>query len=684
MKESELRDILSSKLGVIEAQLVFKDKEKYIPNHLGTRGFIDIYATDANNKHVLIELKKSKSTSRETLNEILKYVEGVKSYFGCREDEIRVIVVATDWSELLVPFSRLLSDTTISIAGKELIVNENPISLICKPITPLNTNNGRFIAPWYDFFWYKNHNSLEKGISSIEKNCKNKKILNYFLLVLSINPAIPSIPRSKRIGILSKLSPIKNIEPELYEYIVVFSQQINTEKEYLDILLKDEDVYNSTLESLDDYIGDDRLCILHEAIRDMEPYPYSEDIEIGNPEKLYEYLNSYGFIVKDIYRYGSFLRNQILNDATILNEIIGFSGNSSHKLKKKINLSDKSQSFLLKEEIKSVLWNNEVWRDRILLNISSLEAEHPNCTIDIDLFSPSSGFFTIYNKIVRDDGFIYLPYYFINVEDDGFSLKYFGALDIYGKAKKFDEIVDSYYNGQVDMLIHTISSGGYEPRDNDIMDDAGLIYRNYRVEESESEIILYAMRDGKWRREGLFEQSDFFERYIIENKDFIDDLLANIYPYDNGFYFSSVYEKNIIVSRDEVESKDLSKILNKLKPLIISKKLASKSEGKIEISFDGYNHDSRELFQINEVIDYVKSFSNEFPYLFYFIKKDSVYKTLLIIYLCHYHDKNSDEACLSFFNDQFCGLNQITDWLNMSLDENKRITEEVTNSITGI
>ncbi|HIF0959893.1 TPA: endonuclease NucS domain-containing protein, partial [Klebsiella pneumoniae] len=105
MKENELRDLVCERIDILGEDLILLDKEKYLPNKLGTKGFIDIYAKDKQNNHVLIELKRSNQAARQALHEVMKYAEGVKLYFGANDDEIRIIIASTEWSELLVPFS---------------------------------------------------------------------------------------------------------------------------------------------------------------------------------------------------------------------------------------------------------------------------------------------------------------------------------------------------------------------------------------------------------------------------------------------------------------------------------------------------------------------------------------------------------------------------------------------------
>jgi RecB family endonuclease NucS len=78
------------------------------PSDIGTRSFIDILARDDRERWVLIELKRSNAAAREAIHEIFKYTETVKKHLGARDDELRAIIVSTEWKELLIPFSRLV------------------------------------------------------------------------------------------------------------------------------------------------------------------------------------------------------------------------------------------------------------------------------------------------------------------------------------------------------------------------------------------------------------------------------------------------------------------------------------------------------------------------------------------------------------------------------------------------
>lgn len=121
MLESPLRDLLATQLSILEPGLTLLELEQYIPSAIGTRSFIDILTRDERGRWVLIELKRSDAAAREAIHEVYKYVEAVKGHLGARDDEIRAIIVSTEWKELLLPFSRFVHDTSISVKGVKIL-----------------------------------------------------------------------------------------------------------------------------------------------------------------------------------------------------------------------------------------------------------------------------------------------------------------------------------------------------------------------------------------------------------------------------------------------------------------------------------------------------------------------------------------------------------------------------------
>lgn len=686
MKESEIRDILAVNLHVIEDGLILQEKEKYIPNDLGTRGFIDIYAQDKKGNHVLIELKRSKPATRETLHEILKYVEGVKLHFGARDDEVRVIIASTEWSELIVPYSRFLSMANISITGMKINIDDKSNSITTEKVVPLKINEGRFIAPWYEIFWYKNFDNLSKGIKTIKESYIEKKINDYIIAIFELKNTIPSIPHEKRKSVLEAIyGPSQNPELELYSYVVFCASQIRTVQQYIDVLESYNDIYEETISIIEDIDEVEKLCILHETVSGLEPLPYSDDGEIGYPAKFHDYFNNENFILTKIIKFGAFERNKLLTKDILIEELKGFNGSLSGcgNIKKTISLSDISQITTLKKEIEILLKDNNIWCERIIRNIDNLQYEFPNTSLDFHLFNPSTGIFTIYNTLSKGSDFEYMPNYLMKASSDNKERIYFGALDIFRPPLKFNDIINKYYPYGISELVSSTTWGGYDNRDVDILEDLGLIYKNYRCDIESEKTIFFVMNDGRWRNCEPPNLLNNFQKYLNSNTKLINKIMAEIGIRDNDSFFEHFLPEVLVIkiSREEIETNDLTRVLSKLEYLIMSDNLALKMRRKIEFSFDGYNHDIRELYEIEEVRNYVINLSEAFPYLFFFTKLDGNYETLKVFANCYI--KSDKKIVLDnyspleiFMIQQFEGLNELTDRLSLSGEENKIISEE--------
>ena len=76
-----------------------------------------------------------------------------------------------------------------------------------------------------------------------------------------------------------------------------------------------------------------------------------------------------------------------------------------------------------------------------------------------------------------------------------------------------------------------------------------------------------------------------------------------------------------VVSRQDVEAGDLTEILGSLNHLISTTEIARKYRERVDISFEGYDHDGRELWEIREIRDFVYRLDEQFPYWLFFLDK---------------------------------------------------------------
>lgn len=149
-------------------------------------------------------------------------------------------------------------------------------------------------------------------------------------------------------------------------------------------------------------------------------------------------------------------------------------------------------------------------------------------------------------------------------------------------------------------------------------------------------------------------------------KDFLETKKSSLDEIDYlGFLFD----------RSEVESKNLDRFLNTFKPIIGTCEMISRFRGKIDIAFNGYDDDPRELFLIEEVRDFIKMLDEQFPYWFYFLDTASHGLKLIMFSLCRIDEITNGgyvfrQADINAFIDrQLSAMNLIFEKCEFSLRE---------------
>lgn len=538
MYEFKLRDLIAENIEVLEKGLVLIQKEQYIPNNLATKGFIDLLAKDADGKYVLIELKRSKEATREALHEVNKYVEGVKHYFGAKDNEIRVIVASTNWSELLLPFSRFVDDTTISIKGFQIsISSESDISV--SNIIPLKIVNGRFIAPWHDMCWYYEEKALTEGILSIEQSCAKKEIEDYVILLVKLKQStideMEQQVNDNLKNMCSDLPPYKQ-----HGYIAYFAMQMLSKDQCLYILKNAHEDLGEIQETILDMDDEDALCYLHESVMMIKPMFKSDYYEIGYDAKISQCLNDFEYAPITIKKYGKFARNINLSDEIIIAELRGEDGNTHRRLKETIDLNNKSEVQSLCTNVRKSLEDNSTWKQHILNIVEDLQINFPKTKIEISIFNPSSGIFTIYYTVTKEKGILYIPSYSIIVYNPEPIRMYFGSLEDNGMALELYEIMKKYYDNQLSALLLSATWGGKDNRDLDIVEDLGCTYCSYYCDISEDDRTFYKLKDYRWRKcEETINPIELYSDYLNKKEKLVRQILCKLLPRDNGFMWQS-------------------------------------------------------------------------------------------------------------------------------------------------
>ncbi|WP_421567340.1 endonuclease NucS domain-containing protein [Stenotrophomonas sp. PD6] len=539
MTEAELRDYIAENIAVIAPGLTLLKTEQYIPAGLGTRGFIDLYAKDADGHHVLIELKRSDASAREAIHEIHKYAEGVKAHFGARDDEIRIFIVSTEWRELLVPYSRFVADTSLDVTGLLLEVGDGARTLTTSPVEALPISHGRFIAPWHEVGFYATRESFERGLDSIHEWCARKGISDYVVVEMLTPEGYSSTHQAQVHAAIQQamgshtLGPDRAVAMPTYEYIAYFAMQALSEAHYVRLIESEgEDPVEAEelLEEIRDADAEEKLRVLHEhAIAAGSP-PERDYFEIGYAAKFARLIEQDGCTVRSLHRGGRFLRNAALADASILSEIRGESGATGQALKRKIDLANKAHVAALRSDLASCLEGNPSWRSHVLHALDEVLHDYPRASLDVSVSNPSTGLLTMYYPLINESGYLYVPTYTLGVRNPESVRAYYGALQADGTALTYRQLIDKYYDGDLCNLLFTLTWGGREERDADIVEDMGAAYQSFKCEINElGERTFFALRNGRWRATDKVVPTMLFQEFIEKNERLVKAVLRKVH-----------------------------------------------------------------------------------------------------------------------------------------------------------
>ena len=516
MKEPELRDLIAKDIRKLKPGLTLLQKEQYIPSRHGTKSFIDLYAKDERNRHVLIELKRSTAASRQALHEVSKYIEGVKQHFGAKDSEIVVIIASTDWSELLVPFSYFAEEVSVCVEGVEILVNECENTFRCDPKLPLPIEQGRSFAPWHNIYLYHDSNSFQKGVESIMHSYATKGVHDYIIVGFrerSIDDAA---------GQLS------------YPFIAYTATQLLSAETCMHILSADADILAYAKEILQDPDEEDLLAHLHECIEMLTPSPICDSREIGYPAKFCGIIGNEHYEIFGLYRFGKFQRNMLLTNEMVLSELCGEDGAIGQRFERTISLPDTKAVNALKKDIDHALIWNPVWDRHLQTIIDEVTIDFSKAELKVDIYSPCTGVLTMYYPLARFHGSSYIPTYYATVKAPDICRIYFGALQGNGSPMPFTQILRKYYEGSIWALLQTMLWDGRETRDSEIIEDMGLQYSSFRVDLFEQEPQFYIWKEDKWRDHGACGFLDLYQEYVEKNAAFVRQIISTIRAYVCG------------------------------------------------------------------------------------------------------------------------------------------------------
>lgn len=539
VNEQEIRDLLVRQLQVLDADYTFIDKEKYLPSKLGTKSFIDILARDRSNRFVIIELKRSDAASREAIHELYKYLEALKENMSVRDDEVKLVVVSTEWTELLVPYSSFCSRIDIAAEGYLLKVRDSG-GLSAEKITLIAVAGNRLFSTFQTARYYRNGDSLMRGVANHKSWFEGRSVMDFVLVILKapddyaetvIESTVRSMRQLESTGTIDTGKSDEELRADLseigdYQYMIYSANQLLAENEYRGLLRERSEDSESVSEILDnDESTDvDKLERLNELLLDSEPFPDCDYVEIGTPAKLTRFLEEVGWALVEIKKYGGLARNELLSDDMILDEIRS-GGASKVRYTTEVEFNNRSNLKRVKKDIAQCLSDNRIWKNHILHIIDVICNDGRAQRGRLSVYNPMNIIYTLFLVTTRSDGVLYVPSYQLELDLGDERRMYLGFLSEtrHGKLHLSDVFQQCFKNGENDFAF-SLTWGGYNPNNVDICNVLGLKYKTYLFVRNVDGLKTFEYREFEFVPSATTNPIAEMNSYIGNNQEFVDEV----------------------------------------------------------------------------------------------------------------------------------------------------------------
>jgi Endonuclease NucS len=503
--ESTIRDWLADHLDFIAPRLKLIQKEYYLPDEIGARGFVDLLCEDEYCNFVVIEIKRSDASARQTISEVLKYHALIKHNFGARESEIRTIVISTHWNELIRPFSETVYRTTLDLTGYEITLGEDKLPKAITKIEPLNVITlSRHFAYWYGLYMFETNKQRVAFYSDFESYLLEKEFKDFVLV--------------KAVG---DLTDKKVIYP--YGVIVAFQQMSLTElPEAIKKLDEEEFEYLDDQEEFDNendyhsYLEGEMINILNTSDHDYES-------EACYPQKVNSMQQSENWQIEHIKRFGIFSKDPRYSDEQLISELSGLDGNSENAF---FGISESTQAEKIKEireNCRYSLKQSPVWLETIEAIFEGLNKDNRKFRITLHIYNPDSLMVAIYHTVSKKE-LNYLPTYFLSIDylEESLSEIYHGAIKWNGNGpiSTFLKPFPKNEDGTQVFELHT------DPDNVQDAQEMSLGYTTAKFEITGQETKFQGFLEGKNRKlvrqgEFLFPFAQFAVTYQAQLETFI-------------------------------------------------------------------------------------------------------------------------------------------------------------------
>ena len=175
------------------------------------------------------------------------------------------------------------------------------------------------------------------------------------------------------------------------------------------------------------------------------------------------------------------------------------------------------------------------------------------------------------------------------------------------------EIVGSSYDA-TNALIEALLAAGYRIEVQAITCELAEATRRNANREDDCISAYYAE---PYQHRWLVKAAQHVKDPVAEESDQLQDTA------DATSILDHIGSLTIVVTREAVDCRDITGPLTTLRRLMSSVEIIRQFRERVDISFDGYNSTTDELWQIPAVHDYVLALDEQFPFWLYFLSRQS-------------------------------------------------------------
>lgn len=409
--EGRIRDWIAGHLEFISSGLKLIEKEFYLPDKSGSRGFVDLLCKDEFQNFVVIEIKRSDASARQTISEVLKYHALIKHNFMARESEIRSIIVSTHWNELIRPFSETIQRTTLDLSGYEIALGNDSLPSAIVKVEPLEPElMTRRFGYWYGLFMFETSAQRSSFLADFESYLLDKGFRDFVLV--------------KAIG---DLEDMRVVYP--YGIIVAFQQQPLSV-----LLVMIQNLNNLEYQFLEEQaeFGSEteyRRYLEGSLINMLDDLGHVFESESCYPQKVNSIIQAENWQVENITRFGIFGRDPRYSDEQLIHELSGLDGNNENAF---FGVSESTQTERIKEireQCQNSLVQSPVWLETIKAIFAELGSDKRRFRLTLQVYNPDSLMIAIYHAISKTE-LSYLPAFFLSIDylEECLSVVYHGAI----------------------------------------------------------------------------------------------------------------------------------------------------------------------------------------------------------------------------------------------------------------